>query len=431
MPSGANAVTANPEELFKKTDMTEVIMPKMGDGMEEGTLLEWLVAEGTKVKSGQVIGTIQTDKATLELEAPGSGILSGILVSPGETVPVGRPIAALLKEGESLPAQWSSGSSSSAAPAEAKPELAAVASAAPNVEAKTASPSPTDRIKASPLARRVAHQTGVDLASVVGSGPGGRIVERDVRSASPSSPAAPARPATSPAVAAEDRKVKLNKLRQITGQRTQHSKQTVPHFYVTREVDLEKLLALKDQFAAEEAGKVSVNDFIVRACVVALQAMPGVNASVVDAETLVEFGAVNIGIAVAVEDGLTVPVLHQAQSLSLGEIATRTRDLAARARENKLSMAELSGSTFSISNMGMLDVDNFAAIINEPNGAILAVSSARRKVVPVDGADDELEIRWRMNITASFDHRVVDGATGAKFVNAVRELLENPTRLLV
>jgi pyruvate dehydrogenase E2 component (dihydrolipoamide acetyltransferase) len=427
--------------------MTEVIMPKMGDGMEEGTLVEWLKKEGESVKSGEVIGNIQTDKATLELEAPGTGVLTGILIKVGETVPVGQAIAALLKDGEKLPEGWGGGSGSTApatqttpeAPAQkqtaaSEPPKAEVAEAA-RAEAVTPKQSESangaaaaksdDRVKASPLARKIAKEMGLDLGSLTGSGPGGRIVEKDVRGAGEAKPAA--KQSAAAVASAEDQTVQLNRLRQITAKRTTESKQQVPHFYVTVEVDVEKILGLREMFEAEESGKVSINDFVVKACALALRDMPSVN-SAFQGTSLLQHGGVHIGIAVALDDGLTVPVVHNADQLGLRAISARVRDLAGRAKENKLGLDELSGSTFSISNMGMLDVDNFLAIINQPNSAILAISSVRKRVVATD--EDEIEIRSRMNITCSFDHRVADGAVGAKFINVVKGYLENPTRLL-
>ncbi|QYK53807.1 MAG: 2-oxo acid dehydrogenase subunit E2 [Fimbriimonadaceae bacterium] len=408
--------------------MTEVIMPKMGDGMEEGTLLEWLKKDGDTVKSGEVIGNIQTDKATLELEAPGKGKLTGFLIQAGETVPVGKPIAAILKDGESLPEGWGSGKAKSAAPTEAKEEAPVAASSAPVKEAESApAPSSTSgRIKASPLAKRIAAEAGVDLSTVEGTGPNGRIVEKDVRAAIDQQGTKVSAPSISAPTAA-DTKIPLNKLREIIADRTQHSKQTVPHFYVTVEVDLEKIMALRDLFKEEEGGKISVNDFVVRASVLALQQMPIVN-STFNGKELLQHGSINIGVAAAVDDGLLVPVIHGAHGMTLRQLSEESKRLVSKAREGKLTPNEMGGSTFSISNMGMLNVDNFVAIINEPNAAILAISSAGKKAVVND--DDELEIRWRMNITASFDHRVVDGAVGAQFINLVREALENPTRLL-
>lgn len=408
--------------------MTEVIMPKMGDGMEEGTLLEWLKKDGESVKPGEVIGTIQTDKATLELESPGRGKLTGFLIQAGDTVPVGRPIAAILKDGESLPANWGSGEAS--APAAEEPVAATEAPAASAATPAATTSSSNKRIKASPLARRVAADAGVDLSAVTGSGPGGRIVHKDVVAAigQQGSSLPKAAPKSAPVTAsAEDVKVPLNFLRKIIAERTHQSKMEAPHFYVTVEVDMEKIYTLREALKEEEAGNISVNDFVVRACALALREMPQVN-STYQGDHLLQLGNVNIGIAAAVDDGLLVPVIHHADQLTLRQIAAASKDLVTKARAGKLSPNEMSGSTFSISNMGMLDVDNFGAIINGPNAAILAISSARKKVVVTES--DEVEVRWRMNMTASFDHRVVDGAVGAQFINIVRAYLESPMRLL-
>ncbi|MCW5936184.1 MAG: 2-oxo acid dehydrogenase subunit E2 [Fimbriimonadaceae bacterium] len=415
--------------------MTEVIMPKMGDGMEEGTLIEWLKKDGEDVRSGEIIGTIQTDKATLELESPGSGKLTGFLIGAGDTVPVGRPIAAILAGEERLPSGWGSGESKAPAPAEAPASLPKAErpsnGATEHQPAPSAERQGSDRIKASPLAKRIASEAGIDLGTVTGTGPGGRIVEADVRAAQAAGPATSSAPvrAKSAGPAPADRKVSLNKIRALTAKRTVESKREAPHFYVTVEVDVDRLMALREFFKAEESGAVSVNDFVVAACARALRDMPEVNASF-GGDHVLEHGHVNIGLAVALDDGLTLPVLRDADQMTLREIAVASKDLSKRARENKLSLEELSGATFSISNMGMLNVDSFSAIIVGPNAAILAISTARKKPVVVDEEDDEIEVRWRMNVTCSFDHRVVDGAVGAKFVNTVRRYLESPTRLL-
>lgn len=425
--------------------MTEVIMPKMGDAMEEGVLIEWLKAEGDTVREGEAIGTIQTDKATVELEAPGSGTLSGILVQPGESVPVGRPIAALLAPGESLPPDWSAGRAggeSGAPPVEpagpptrkVEPESATVPSPPPMEAAVGISTQPPPRaatgaggrIKASPLARKIALSEGLDLRTLSGSGPGGRIVERDVLAALASGPAAPSRRAAAPA--AGDRVVPLNPIRKITAQRTAESKQQAPHFYVTVEVNLDRLLDLREQYDAATGAKPSINDFIIKASACALRDMPEANAEFRGDSILIR-AQVNIGVATATDQGLTVPVLRNADQLNLAEIAQESRRLVAKARENRLSPEELTGSTFGISNMGMLNVDQFAAILNPPNSVILAVATARKQVVPNEAG--EFEIRTRVAITGSFDHRVLDGAGGAKFMNLVRDYLENPLRLLL
>lgn len=408
--------------------MTEVIMPKMGDGMEEGTLMEWLKKEGEAVKSGEIIGTIQTDKATLELEAPGSGTLAGILIELGQTVPVGTPIAAILKQGESLPAGWG-GASAPAATETKSEEPVAVASASATGSAVSSSVA-GGRVKASPLAKKVASELGVDLGGLEGSGPGGRIIEKDVRTAEPG----PVKPKESTPVKVQlvsakvdDRTVPLNKIRQITAKRTTESKQTVPHFYVTVGVDLEAISAMRSSMQEQGVDKPSFNDFVIRAVALALRDTPGVNATY-QGDHILEYGSVNVGMAVALDDGLTVAVIRNADQLSLRQISAVAKDLGERARSNQLTLEELTESTFSISNMGMLNVENFAAIINQPNAGIIAVSSAKKEVV-VTGEDD-LEVRLRMKLTGSFDHRIVDGAVGARFTNKVREYLENPMRLL-
>lgn len=409
--------------------MTEVIMPKMGDGMEEGTLVEWLKKDGESVKSGEVIGTIQTDKATLELEAPSSGTLTGFLIQPGDTVGIGKTIAALLKAGETLPPSWGSGASAPTAPPEEKATIPDAEAAASDVNAEPVLAGA--RIKASPLARKIASDAGLNLGEVIGSGPGGRIIEKDVRAAM-SAGAPISKPsvqtASSLSPTASDQVIKLGKLRQITAQRTTESKQTVPHFYVTVEVDIEKILQLRKMFESESSGKVSINDFVIKACCTALQQMPVVNSSFQNGQ-LLQHGEIHIGIAAALDEGLTVPVMRGAGNMSLREISSASKDLVTRAHDNKLKLDELSGSTFSISNMGMLKVDTFAAIINVPNAAILAIGSATKRAV-VNDVTGEIVARARMNITGSFDHRVVDGAVGAEFMNLVRDGLENPTRLL-
>lgn len=428
--TGSTKASVLPQAGNLLAKMTEVIMPKMGDGMEEGTLLEWLKKDGDKVQSGEIIGTIQTDKATLELEAPGSGVLSGILVKDGETVPVGKAIAALLRSGEKLPNGW--GGKETAGGATVKPESSQTAHVeehkAGNGSAASMPAASSGRIKATPLARKIAAEIGVDLASIKGSGPDGRIVEKDVRTAQTAAPATGtvATVVVPVAPAPGDQSITLNKLRQITAQRTTQSKQQVPHFYVTVQADVEKLMKLREQFVAEESGKISVNDFVMRACVLALQQMPVVN-STYQGQTLLQSGAINLGMAVATDDGLTVAVIKNAHGFGIRQLSDKAKELADKARHNKLNMDELTGSTFTISNMGMLEVDEFIAIINQPNAAILAVSTVRKQVVVTD--DDEIEIRRCMNISASFDHRVVDGAVGAMFINLVRGYLENPTRL--
>lgn len=413
--------------------MIEVIMPKMGDAMEEGTLVDWVKKEGDKVNAGDVIGNIQTDKATVELTAPASGVLQGILLQPGETVPVGQPIAAILKEGESLPPGWGNGKAAAKQAAEPQPVAAEKATAElPEPATKTVavveSP-PGERVFASPLARKLAAEAGIPIEGLAGTGPGGRIVERDVRRAMQET----ARPriAVAPEQELRERVVPLTNLQRITAQRVTQSKIEVPHYYVTLEIDLENLVNLRETMNREKPDdKLSINDFVIKASALALQDQPHINASWEDGKMRMH-GAINIGVAVAVPDGLTVPVIKNCERKPLREIAREARALAAKAKENKLTPEELSGSTFTISNMGMYGVDDFSAIINQPNGAIIAVAAAKRVPVVVEGEDgEELEIRSRMKVTGSFDHRIINGAQGAEFMGVLRKYLESPTLLI-
>lgn len=407
--------------------MVEVIMPKMGDAMEEGTLVEWLAADGASVKSGDVIGNIQTDKATVELTAPSSGTLAGMLVSAGDTVEVGKPIAMILKAGESLPEGWGSPNGAKVPTTATKSEPEAPQ---PSKEAATEAPAPpraAGRVVASPLARKMARESNIALEAITGSGPNGRIVERDVKAALENRPAVAATPATT-----EDRLVALTNLQRITAERTAHSKQTVPHYQVTVDVDVDKLEELRSAMNAENPDhKVGFNDFIVRACAMALADQPHINATFDPSGKRREFGSINIGLAIAVPDGLTVGVLRDCKNKPLRLIAEQSKDIVKRARESRLTPDEISGSTFSISNMGMFDVYEFNAIINEPNGAIIAVGSALPTPVPIETEDGyDLEVRLRMKVTGSFDHRIIDGAVGAAFLGALKRYLEAPTLLL-
>lgn len=423
--------------------MVEVIMPKMGDAMEEGVLVEWTKKEGDSVNSGDVIGSIQTDKAIVELTAPASGVLSGILVKGGETVPVGAHLAAILSKGENLPEGWGSDGKTTAKPqgreedSRTKAEQPSEAmqraqqdtiTAVVATKEKPISSKASDRIFASPLARRLAEDAGLDLSEISGTGPQGRIVERDVKSAL----SGEKQPVTSiPSVSLKAEERKLTFLQKITAERTTQSKQQVPHYYVTVEVDLENLEDLRNMIKTQEPDtKLTINDFIIKASAMALAEKPHINASFVDGMLKI-YGSINIGVATAVPDGLTVPVIKNVENKSLRMIAAEIRELTSRARENKLRPEELTGSTFSISNMGMYDVENFAAIINQPNGAIIAVSTGKKVPVVVEGEEgDELEVRMRMKVTGSFDHRIIDGALGAEFMGVLKKYLENPVRLL-
>jgi pyruvate dehydrogenase E2 component (dihydrolipoamide acetyltransferase) len=412
--------------------MQTIIMPKMGDAMEEGTLVRWLKQEGDAVQEGEPIAEIATDKATVEIEAPISGVLRGIRVAENAVVPVNTPLAYILQEGESLPAD---GDGKASAP----PDAAAAPQPAPTAVAAAPKPAPTpidgeERVPASPLARKIAAEHGIDLRQVQGTGPNGRIVVRDVLAYLESRKAivapAPA-PTPAPAVAAapaEARVETLNRLRQITAQRTTEAHQTIPHFYLTMEIDMEEALALRQRLnQLDESLRVSINDLIVKACAVAIEQHPIVNASYQNGQ-LVHPNGIHIGIAVAVEQGLLVAVLKHCEGKSLRRIAQESQSLIQKAREGKLLPDEMTGNTFTVSNLGMFGIEQFTAIINPPASAILAVGATKR--VPVVQEDGTVAARHRMKVTLSCDHRVLDGAVGAQFLQTLKQVLENPLWML-
>ena len=443
--------------------ITKVVMPKLSDAMETGKVIKWLKKEGDPVKGGDIIAEIETDKANVEIEAFGAGVLRKIVVDEGGQVPVGDLIGVI------------------ADPAEDISRVAAAAAAAPRPSAPTSAPAPvpavaplpamesyrsvpattsvvamapaaaaaaqpaSGRVKASPLARKIAGQTGVDLRLVQGTGPGGRIIRADVEAAMASPrPAAAVAPAaaaarpqpgpTRPAfvipsrAAAEFEDVPMSPMRTAIAKRMPMSKAPVPHFYVTSEVDMDRAGALREQLnGLEGQPKISVTDMVIKAAALALRKNPGVNAQLNGQAIRVHHRA-HIGIAVALDQGLITPVLRDCDAKPLGQIAAEARDLAERARGGKLRAPELGGATFSISNLGMYDVEEFSAIINPPEGAILAVGSVLQKPV-VDGG--EIRIGRRMRMTISCDHRVMDGAMGARYLQDLKRLLEEPLRLLV
>jgi pyruvate dehydrogenase E2 component (dihydrolipoamide acetyltransferase) len=406
--------------------MQAIIMPKMGDAMEEGTLVRWLKQEGEPVKEGEPIAEIATDKATIEIEAPASGILRGIRVQEGATVPINTPLAYILSEGETLPDE-SKRDGAAPSPAVAPPIVS------PPPEASVAAAPAEERIKASPLARKIAQEHGIDLRLLQGTGPQGRIVERDVlayleRVRPPVPAPAPVVAPTTPAPARAARTEPLNRLRQITAQRTTEAKQTIPHFYLTMEIDMEEALALRAKLnSMEESFHISVNDMIVKACAVALEKHPIVNASYREGQLVYPDG-IHIGIAVASEEGLLVAVVRHCEGKSLRRIAQEAQTLVQKAREGKLLPDEMTGNTFTVSNLGMFDIDEFSAIINPPASAILAVGAVKK--VPVVLEDGSIQPRARMKVTLSCDHRVLDGATGARFLQELKRVLENPVLMV-
>ena len=407
--------------------MHTIIMPKMGDAMEEGTLVRWLKQEGEAVREGEPIAEIATDKATIEIEAPGAGILKGIRVAEGAVVPINTPLAYIVAEGESLPEAETAPKSDPSPQTEATPTPQSTPA-----KAETPAQPDNDRPKASPLARKIAQEHGIDLCRIKGSGPQGRIVERDVLAyldslkTEPTPTPAPI-PTVAPPPAMTGRSEPLSRLRQITAQRTTEAKQTIPHFYLTMEIDMEEALALRAKLnQAYENLKVSVNDMVVKACALALEKYPIVNASFQNNQ-LVHPEGIHIGIAIAVDEGLLVGVVRSCEQKSLRRIAQESQSLIHKAREGKLMPDEMTGNTFTVSNLGMFGIEEFSAIINPPASAILAVGAVKK--VPVVAADGSIVARARMRVTLSCDHRVFDGATGARFLQELKHVLENPILL--
>ena len=438
----------------------EILMPALSPTMEEGTLAKWLVKEGDAVKSGQVMAEIETDKATMEFEAVDEGVIGKILVAEGTAgVKVNTAIAILLEEGESAdaaPAKAVAAAPVAAAPVAAAPVAAAPVAAVAAAPVAAATPAPAAakmagaRIFASPLARRIAAEKGLDLSMVQGSGPHGRIVRSDVEGAkaapapvvtAPPVPASvPAKPAMATGMSAEtvmkiyaDRQyteMPLDVMRRIIAARLTEAKQTIPHFYLRRSVRLDALMAFREQLnkGLESRGiKLSVNDFIIKACAIALQAVPDANA-VWAGDRILKLKPSDVAVAVAVEGGLFTPVLRDADKKTISQLSAEMKDLAVRAKTKKLAPHEYQGGSFAISNLGMMGVESFDAVINPPHGAILAVGAGIK--TPVVLKDGSLGVAIVMSITLSVDHRVIDGALAAEFLKVVVEALENPISML-
>ena len=422
---------------------TEILMPALSPTMEEGTLAKWLVKEGDTVTSGDLLAEIETDKATMEFEAVDDGVIGKLLVSEGtEGVKVNSPIAVLLAEGEvmgdapdsvkkAVPVQ-----EATVEPPAPAPQHPAAPEVAP----------PGGRVFASPLARRLAANRGLDLSTISGSGPKGRIVKADVDGAerSASAPVAKATTVTAakPPVAVDFGKIAaiyadrphteiiLNGMRKTIAARLTEAKQTIPHFYLRRDILLDPLLTFRSELNAQLAArnvKLSVNDFIIKACALALQQVPAANA-VWAGDRILQLKPSDVAVAVAVEDGLFTPVLRDADSKSLSALSSEMKDLAARARDRKLAPQEYQGGSFAISNLGMFGIDNFDAVINPPHGAILAVGAGVKK--PVVNADGQIVVATVMSVTLSVDHRVIDGALGANLLAAIKDGLEHPMTML-
>ena len=434
----------------------EILMPALSPTMEEGTLAKWLVKEGDTVSSGDIIAEIETDKATMEFEAVDEGTIGKIIVPEGsEGVKVNALIAVLLEDGEeasdavlsSAPAD-DAGDKAAATAVSAEP---ATPTAEPSTAPAPAAPAASDgtRIFASPLARRIAADKGLDLSALKGSGPHGRIVKADVLAAgdAPAKPAPAAGPAVSaatpaaaPSVSADaiakmyaDREfteIPLDGMRKTIAARLTEAKQTIPHFYLRRDIKIDNLLSLRGQLnkQLEARGvKLSVNDFIIKACALALQTVPAANA-VWAGDRVLQLTPSDVAVAVAIEGGLFTPVLKDAEQKSLSSLSAEMKDLATRARSKKLAPHEYQGGSFAISNLGMFGIDNFDAVINPPHGAILAVGAGVKK--PVIDEEGQVSIATVMSVTLSVDHRVIDGALGAELLQAIVDNLENPMGML-
>jgi pyruvate dehydrogenase E2 component (dihydrolipoamide acetyltransferase) len=451
--------------------MPEIQMPKLSDTMTEGTLVAWKKKRGDQVSAGEVLAEIETDKATMEWESPEDGTLTEIYVQEGGKVNVGDRIAFIRGEGEETPKQGApeqkkeeepkpaeqkekqppaetekpapaNAQQKETAPPQQEDLRAAVSAARPEV--KQQKPKPREekpeeaRVKASPVARRIAAELGVDLSSVKGTGPEGRVTETDVRAAAKSktveagvSPATK-QPTRLPPHAGESVRLQLSGMRKIIAQRLVESLGPVPHFYLTIDVNAGPLIEAREELKSAgegaDAAKITVNDFVLKAAVMAAVKVPRVNASL-DGDAIVQYADVDLGVAVAIEDGLLTPVVRAAQDKSLREISALAKDLAHRARNKRMKPEEFQGGTFTVSNLGGMGIDSFSAVINPPQGFILAVGKITK--IPVIDDCDQIVVGHRMSITMSCDHRVIDGALGADYLKELRHLLENPALLMV
>jgi pyruvate dehydrogenase E2 component (dihydrolipoamide acetyltransferase) len=437
---------------------TQIVMPKMSDTMEEGVVVKWLRREGDRVASGDALAEIETDKAVLELEANMDGVVRKIVAQEDSKVPVGQLIAVIGSEDEDISSLIGE---SSSLPTQAPPPVARAASVSPAATLSTAAPSSgaaarretvvRERIDASPLARRMAEEAGIDIAQVLGTGPGGRVVKRDIEAflaqlrdhpprqptphvtppaaAMEVAPSPEMKPAPVEAAGVDHTEQELSMMRKTIARRMALSKTTAPHFYLTTEIDMERALALRqslNELAADD-GKISFNDMILKAVANALRQFPRMNVSYADDKIRLH-RRVHLSMAVALDEGLITPVIRDCDRKSLGEIAREAKELGERARARRLKPEDYSRGTFSVSNLGMYDVEHFGAIINPPEAAILAVGTIKQRPVVVDG---QLSVGHRMQVTLSGDHRAVDGATAAQFLQIVKRLLEQPLALML
>jgi pyruvate dehydrogenase E2 component (dihydrolipoamide acetyltransferase) len=449
--------------------MPEIQMPKLSDTMTEGTLVAWKKKKGDKVSAGEVIAEIETDKATMEWESPEDGTLSEIFVKEGDKVNVGDKIAFIGEEGEEAPKETkkeekkeepkaetepkgeekpkaetekpapAKKQEKETAPPEAKIDKKKTAEPPPQPKQKKEAPADQARVKASPVARRVAAELGIDLSGVKGTGPEGRVTESDVRAAAKSKgveAAVSAAPKQAPLPPQQKRegetRIQLSGMRRGIAERLVQSKAPVPHFYLNIEINAAPLMAAREELKSggeeSDTAKITVNDFVLKAAVMAAVKVPKVNA-MFDGDAVVQFADVDLGVAVAIEDGLLTPVIRAAQNKSLRDISAEAKDLAARARNKRMKPEEFQGGSFTVSNLGGMGIDSFSAIINPPQGFILAVGKINK--VPVIDDCDQIVVGHRMSIWMSCDHRVIDGALGAVYLKELRHLLENPALLLV
>ncbi|HUB68228.1 MAG TPA: pyruvate dehydrogenase complex dihydrolipoamide acetyltransferase [Candidatus Methylacidiphilales bacterium] len=410
----------------------DILMPALSPSMTEGTLVKWIKKEGDAIKQGDVLAEVETDKATMDLEAFDAGILRKILIQGGEKVPINTRIGIIGAKDEAIDLSAPAKLEAAAAPPPKKEETKAPATATP-VPASHAAPSGGSRIKASPLAKKIAKAEGINLAILTGSGPGGRIVKKDVLNAPANGRVAGGSSIHPRGPIAKEGVQKLSTMRSVIAKRLLESKTQIPHFYLEIEIDAKPLLDLRAQLndalgKLNPPVKLSLNDFVLKAAAEAVRRVPSVNASF-EGDSIRQFADVQLSFAVAIPEGLITPIIREAQNKSLLQINAEAKALAAKAREGKLKPEEFQGGTFTVSNLGMLGIDRFSAIINPPQAAILAVGNIVKKAVV--GSNDEIIAGHRQSITLSCDHRVVDGAVGATYLKELRELLEKPALLLL
>ena len=407
----------------------KIEMPKLSDTMEEGVIAKWNVKEGDTVEAGDIIAEVETDKATMDVEVFDGGTILKIVPGEGDAVPLGGLIAVIGEAGEDI-SDILSGSGASAAPAKEEAKVEEAPATEASAPAPAAPTTDNGRVKASPLARKIAEEKGIDLTAVSGSGPEGRIIKKDIEDFKGASGTPASAPSSAPApvfTSLESKEIKVSQMRKAIARRLSESKFTNPHFYETIDIDMKAAVAARAAMNAANDVKISFNDIVVKACAVALTRHQAINSSWLG-DVIVEHGDVNIAIAVAIDEGLMTPVINHVDKKGLAQISAETRELAGLARDRKLQPDQMEGSTFTISNLGMFGIEEFTAIINPPNACILAVGAIRDVPVVENG---EIVPGKRMKVTLSSDHRVVDGAKAAQFLNTVRDMVENPLSMLL